>query len=71
MKPMHLLILASTLSALASCTTRTVVYRRAPQPTVVTRTVYREAPTPATLPGQASRLPEPGAPSNFKATSEN
>jgi len=64
MKSKHLLIMAGTLAVLASCTTRTVVYHQKP----ATRTVYRSSPPPATLPGQAYRLPDPGAPSSFRAT---
>lgn len=69
MNSKHLLILAGTLGMLASCTTRTVVYHQAPKP--VTRTVYRSAPQPAALPGQAYRLPDPGSPSTFRASGEN
>ena len=71
MKTKHFLFMAGALAALVSCESRTVVYHQPPPPKVVTRTVYRTAPTPATLPGQAYQIPDAGAPSSFKASSDN
>ncbi len=70
MKTKHILFMAGTLVVLASCTHETVVYRPKPAPEV--RTVYRTRTVQpsATLPGQASRIAEPGAASSFRATNE-
>lgn len=70
MKTTHIITLAGTLLTLTSCGSDTVVYHQAPppKPVVTTRTVYRTAPTPATIPGQAYHLPDAGAPSSFRAS---
>ena len=66
MKTIHrLLIVASAVSALASCTQETYYYRTTPR-----TTTYRSY-TPATIPGHAVSLPDPGAPGVFRASSSN
>lgn len=67
MKTIHSLLLASVVVALASCTHEVVYYRTKPR--TVTTTVYRSSPT--TLPGQAYQLPNPEAPSSFRAAGPN
>jgi hypothetical protein len=61
---LRLLILASAASALASCSHETYYYR-------TPRTTTYRSYTPATIPGHAVSLPDPGAPGSFRASSSN
>lgn len=72
MKKIHLLLLAGAAFVAASCTHETVVYRTRnvyTKPTYTKRTYTREYSSPTTIPGAAQRMPEPGAPGNYKAES--
>jgi hypothetical protein len=60
MKYFQLLILGLVVASFSSCTRETIVYRKPSQIHVY------QTPTYA-LPGQASKIPDPTTPSNFRA----
>lgn len=61
MKFFQLLIVGLVAASFSSCTRETIVYRKPAQ-----INVYQTTPAYA-LPGQASKIPDPNTPSNFRA----
>lgn len=60
MKFFQLLIIGLVAASISSCTRETIVYRKPSQINVYTTPTYA-------LPGQASKIPDPNTPSNFRA----
>ena len=60
MKTIQFLLLGVIVASMAACTYETEYQHR----------YHRPPPPPMTLPGEASRMPNPGAPEAFRAESQ-